>query len=77
MSLPLIAIMATAQWNTSLPLSDAWSGYLAEAQAQITTLNTRAVLLLLVNIPVLAIAVNVLRQLVSGLTRRRTKANQT
>ncbi|KAJ2926833.1 hypothetical protein H1R20_g10257, partial [Candolleomyces eurysporus] len=56
--------MATSQWNTSLPLSDAWSGYLAEAQAQITTLNTRAVLLLLVNIPVLAIAVNVLRQLI-------------
>ena len=54
-----------SQWNSSLPISGVWSDYLAEAQAQVTALNTRAILLLLVNIPVLAIALNVIRQLVS------------
>ncbi|KAF5342001.1 hypothetical protein D9611_001447 [Ephemerocybe angulata] len=53
-----------ATLNGSLPLSDAWSGYLADAQAQITGLNARAVILLLVNIPVLAIFLNVVGQLI-------------
>lgn len=50
--------------NGTIPLSDVWSGYLAHAQAQLGGLNPRLVLLLLVNVPVLAIVLNVLRQLV-------------
>lgn len=50
--------------NGTVPLSDAWSGYLANAQAQLVATNTRAILLLLVNIPILAVVVNVMRQLV-------------
>lgn len=50
--------------NGTIPLSDAWSGYLAHAQAQLSPLNTKLVLLFFVNVPILAIVLNVLRQLV-------------
>jgi hypothetical protein len=55
----------SAVLNGSLPLPDAFSSYLAEAQAKVTELNTRTLILLLVNVPVLAIVLNVVRQLVS------------
>ncbi|KAF9448648.1 lanosterol 14-alpha-demethylase [Macrolepiota fuliginosa MF-IS2] len=48
--------------NGTIPFSDAWSGYLAHAQAQIGPVNTRLLLLLLVNVPILAILLNVVRQ---------------
>jgi sterol 14-demethylase len=51
--------------NDTAPFSDAWAGYLAHAQANLPPLNTRAILLLLVNAPLLAIVLNILRQLVS------------
>ncbi|KAF6764330.1 lanosterol 14-alpha-demethylase [Ephemerocybe angulata] len=54
--------------NASLPL--AGSGYSAEAHAQISGMAARTVILLLVNIPVLAILLNVARQLV--IPRRKT-----
>ncbi|KAF9071065.1 cytochrome P450 [Rhodocollybia butyracea] len=44
-----------------LPIPDAWSGYLAQAQEMATT---RVILFALVNIPLLAIVLNVLRQLI-------------
>jgi sterol 14-demethylase len=59
-----------AVMNGTLPLPDAFSSYLAEAQAKITELNTRTLLLLLVNVPVLAIVLNVVRQLVSAKAHR-------
>ena len=51
--------------NGSLPVSDAWAGYLAHAQANLPD-KTRLIILLLVNIPVIAVILNVIRQLVSG-----------
>ncbi|KAF5329994.1 hypothetical protein D9611_010426 [Ephemerocybe angulata] len=54
--------------NASLPL--AGSGYPAEAHAQISGMSARTVILLLINIPVLAILLNVARQLV--VPRRKT-----
>ncbi|KAA1467603.1 cytochrome P450 [Dentipellis sp. KUC8613] len=48
---------------TAIPSSDAWSGYLAEAHKHLPT-TPRLILLALVNIPVLAIVLNVLRQLI-------------
>lgn len=50
--------------NGSLPISDAWAGYLAHAQANLPD-KTRLIILLLINIPVIAIILNVIRQLVS------------
>ncbi|KAF8907290.1 lanosterol 14-alpha-demethylase [Gymnopilus junonius] len=49
--------------NGSLPVSDVWAGYLAHAQASLPD-NTRLIILLLINIPVIAIILNVIRQLV-------------
>lgn len=46
--------------NGTVPFSDAWSGYLAQAQ----THPLRALLLVLVNVPFLVIVLNVLQQLV-------------
>lgn len=50
--------------NGTIPLSDAWSGYIAQAQTHLGTLNARVVLLFFINVPILAIVLNVLRQLV-------------
>lgn len=49
--------------NSTIPLTmpDAWSGYLAQAQEMA---STRGILLELINVPVLAVVVNVLWQLV-------------
>lgn len=46
---------------TAVPSSDAWSGYLAEAQKH---LSSRMIILALINIPVMAVVLNVLKQLV-------------
>ncbi|TFY80824.1 hypothetical protein EWM64_g3185 [Hericium alpestre] len=48
---------------TTFPPSDAWSGYLAEAQKYLPTSTPRLILLALINIPAIAIVLNVLRQL--------------
>ncbi|KXN88639.1 Lanosterol 14-alpha demethylase [Leucoagaricus sp. SymC.cos] len=50
--------------NGTIPLSDAWAGYVSHAHAQLSPLNSRVIILLLVNVPVLAIVLNILRQLV-------------
>jgi len=49
--------------NGTVPLSDAWSGYLADAQSHLQN-NSRLILAVLVNIPIIAILLNVIRQLV-------------
>ena len=48
---------------TSFPTSDEWSGYLAHAQAHLQN-NSRLVILLLINTPVIIIILNILRQFV-------------
>jgi hypothetical protein len=54
-----------AQLNGTLPLSaDAWSGFLAQAKQHVSALDSRTFVLLLINAPVIAIVLNVLRQLV-------------
>ncbi|KAH6909179.1 lanosterol 14-alpha-demethylase [Coprinopsis sp. MPI-PUGE-AT-0042] len=51
--------------NGTLPLSgDAWSGFLAQAKQQVSAVESRTLLLLLINAPVFAILLNVVRQLV-------------
>ncbi|KAI0058678.1 lanosterol 14-alpha-demethylase [Artomyces pyxidatus] len=50
--------------TTFVPSSDAWSGFLVEAQKIFPTSTARLALLALVNIPVIAIVLNVLRQLI-------------
>ncbi|KAI0267751.1 cytochrome P450 [Gloeopeniophorella convolvens] len=50
--------------STMLPTADAWSGYLAEAQNLLPTSVSRVALLAFINIPVIAIVLNVLRQLI-------------
>ena len=53
--------------NAPVPVSDAWSGYLAHAQDHLRH-NSRLALILLINAPVIAILLNVLRQVVSTLS---------
>jgi len=56
--------MATS-YNGSLPLAEMWAGYLAQAKSQLpTTLDTRMVLIAMTSLPVVAIVLNVLAQLV-------------
>ncbi len=50
--------------STVLPAHDAWSGYLAEVHQYLPDSTPRVVLLAFINIPVIAIVLNVLRQLV-------------
>jgi sterol 14-demethylase len=52
-------------YNGSLPVSDYWSGYAAQAQLPSTP---RLALLALLNIPVFAILLNVIWQLVRSTT---------
>jgi sterol 14-demethylase len=52
--------------NGTTPILDTWSGYVAYAQAQLTPQNTRLALLSMVTIPVLAVVLNVLSQVVCG-----------
>jgi sterol 14-demethylase len=54
-----------AHLNGTLPFSDAWSDYLAQAQAYFPVSNLRLALVLLINTPVIVILLNVLQQLVS------------
>ncbi|KDR78832.1 hypothetical protein GALMADRAFT_244429 [Galerina marginata CBS 339.88] len=49
--------------NGTFPVSDAWSGYLAHAQEHLQN-NTRLILILLINTPIIAIVLNIIRQLV-------------
>ncbi|TFK27786.1 lanosterol 14-alpha-demethylase [Coprinopsis marcescibilis] len=53
-----------AQLNGTLPMSDAWAGYLAQAKEHVSSLDSRTIVLLLINAPVIAILLNVIRQLV-------------
>ncbi|KAF9525625.1 lanosterol 14-alpha-demethylase [Crepidotus variabilis] len=55
--------MSFAQFNGTLPATDAWSGYLAQAQDHIQN-NQRLALLLLINSPIIAILLNAIRQLI-------------
>jgi sterol 14-demethylase len=50
-----------SHYNGSLPVSDYWSGYVVQAQLPSTP---RLALLVLLNIPIFAILLNVLWQLV-------------
>jgi len=59
--------MVFASLNATVSVSDAWSGYLAHAQDHLRH-NSRIALILLINAPVLAVLLNVLRQLVSTLS---------
>lgn len=45
------------------PVSDSWSGYLAEAKSHLNE-NSRLITIVLLNLPVIAIILNVLRQFV-------------
>lgn len=49
---------------TSVPLAEGWSGFLSQAQGHLPESNIRLILLTLVNIPVIAVVLNVLWQLV-------------
>ncbi|KAF5382080.1 hypothetical protein D9615_004422 [Tricholomella constricta] len=53
-----------APLNGTLPFQDVWSAYLADAQAYIPQSNSRFALLLLVNVPVIAIVLNALWQVI-------------
>lgn len=48
---------------TSFPTSDEWSGYISQAQVHLQN-NQRLLLILLINTPIIAVVLNVLRQLV-------------
>ena len=50
--------------STVLPAHDAWSGYLAEAHKYLPDSRIRIALLAFINIPIIVIVLNVLRQLV-------------
>ena len=50
--------------NVTLPSSDEWSGYLTHAQTQFSE-HSRLILILLINVPVIAIIFNILGQLVN------------
>ncbi|TFK33208.1 lanosterol 14-alpha-demethylase [Crucibulum laeve] len=50
--------------SSSIPLPDGWSGYLAHAQEHWLPENSRTLLILLINAPVLAILLNALRQVI-------------
>ncbi|KAH9481299.1 Lanosterol 14-alpha demethylase [Psilocybe cubensis] len=52
-----------SQFNGTLPSSDEWSGYLAQAQTAIQE-HSRLITLLLINSPLILIVLNVLRQLI-------------
>ncbi|KAI0043835.1 cytochrome P450 [Auriscalpium vulgare] len=56
--------MAFNASSIPFPSSDAWSGFVAEAQKFLPQSNSRLALLAFVNIPVFAIVINVLRQLI-------------
>lgn len=66
---------------TAVPPIDGWAGYVAEAQKYLPP-PSRLALLCLINVPILAVVLNVLRQLVSlalgrGICRGRVKAYST
>ncbi|KAI9511821.1 cytochrome P450 [Russula earlei] len=50
--------------STVFPLHDTWSGYLVEAQRYLPNSTSRFALLAFINIPLIAVVLNVLRQLV-------------
>lgn len=50
--------------STLLPAHGDWSGYLAEAHKYLPDSTPRLALLAFINIPIIAIVLNVLRQLV-------------
>lgn len=60
------ALTMSSATNGTSSLLDAWSGYVAYAQAQLTLQNTKLALLSMLTIPVLAVVLNVLSQVVSG-----------
>ncbi|KAF9048601.1 lanosterol 14-alpha-demethylase [Panaeolus papilionaceus] len=62
--------MSFASLNGTIPLSDAWSGYLEHAQTHLQA-HPRLYILLLLNIPVVAIVLNVLAQVL--IPRRATE----
>jgi len=59
--------MTFSSLNGTVPVTDAWSGYLAHAQDHLRH-NSRLALILLINAPVIVVLLNVLRQLVSNLS---------
>jgi len=50
--------------STIIPIHNTWSGYLIEAQRYLPDSTWRVALFAFINIPVIAIVLNVLRQLV-------------
>lgn len=50
--------------NGTTPILDAWSGYVAYAQTQLTPWSSRMTILSIATIPVLVVVLNVLSQLV-------------
>ena len=59
-------------FNGTLSASDAWSGYLTHAQTQFSE-HSRLILILVINAPVVAIILNILRQLVKTFLHRFLK----
>ncbi|RDB26125.1 Lanosterol 14-alpha demethylase [Hypsizygus marmoreus] len=53
-----------AHLHSTFPFKDVWSTYLADAQTYFPVTNSRLALLLLVNIPIIAIILNVIWQLI-------------
>lgn len=51
---------------------DTWSNYLSEAQTFFPTSPSRAALLAFINIPIIAVFLNVLRQLVGSMSSSTT-----
>ena len=58
--------------NGTLPSSDEWSGYLTHVQTQFSE-HSRLIIILLINVPVIAIILNILGQLVNNLFHRFLK----
>jgi hypothetical protein len=56
-------------YNGTLLSSDEWSGYLTHVQSQFSE-HSRLILILLINVPVIAIILNILEQLVNTFFHR-------
>jgi sterol 14-demethylase len=50
--------------NGTVPVSDAWSGYLVHAQEHLKQNSRLAIIAFLVNVPIFAIVLNVIQQVV-------------
>lgn len=64
--------MSFVSVNGTIPVVEGWSGYFTDAQEHLYN-NQRLALLLLVNTPLFAIVLNVIRQLVGPATFEKSK----